>query len=122
MGEAAQLTWDAEEGLYDAGFLSSRNTSWPALWQNVLDLAAYSQVTQCTLLFCLLKCGPRRVVNVFESSSLCGFMPQEGCMLLRDGQSPPLLYRVYNQVDIERRGKYLEERYAPPVPQGDYLS
>lgn len=114
--DAAIMIWDLEHAMYDCGFLKKDNHSLARFHQTLLDLAAYSQVTQGVFMFAEYIVSKRSICYFLESENYVGFMHSKCGLLLSEfagadfQRDPPLLYRVHTPSDIEQRAQYIVKR------------
>lgn len=70
--------WRVEEAAKEGGLISKKNPSLLALEKNLLDLAAFEDVSQGVFLAVCLVTEGRDLVRFFEGGSFQGFLHTEG--------------------------------------------
>ena len=100
--------------MHDFGFLKKDNHSIASFHQTLLDLAAYSELTQGVFMFTEYVLNNRSVYYFLETGRYIGFMHNKCRQLLCDSTKCegdlPLLYRVHTPSDIEQRAEYIVKR------------
>ena len=110
------MIWDLEHAMYDCGFLTKDNHSLASFHQTLLDLMAYSQVTEGVFMFAEYIVYKRSICYFLESDNYIGFMHGKCGQLLTEfaggdyQRDPPLLYRVHTPHDIAQRAQYIVKR------------
>ena len=111
---AAVMIWHVEQAMHEFGFLKKDNHSIASFHQTLLDLAAYSELTQGVFMFTEYILNKRSVYYFIETGSYIGFMHSKCRQLLCDSTECeadlPLLYRVHTPSDIKQRAEYIVKR------------
>jgi hypothetical protein len=113
LSDAANIVWQVEGLMSMYGLLPKTVSTFAALHQTLLDMAAGEQVTHGTLYFTIFEIDDRKILFFHESGCYLGFMHNK-CVdvLKKEGvlSEQPLLYRVYSAEDIKKRHDYICQR------------